>query len=124
MSEKINKLQKSQMVCPAGTTRTANTSSSKIFNYSLSSNKFIPDTTLVKNARFYVNRVWEDTSSHFQFLKKLGKENADHYRPYAWCALTVSILSKEAGMNIGAEFIPTVDGFVKWAGRRYKKIWC
>ena len=122
MSEKINKLQKSQMVCPAGTTRTANTSSSKIFNYSLSSNKFIPDTTLVKNAKFYVNRVWEDTNSHYQFLKKLGKENADHYRPYAWCALTVSILSKEAGMNIGAEFIPTVDGFVEWAGRRYKKI--
>jgi len=90
------------------------------FNRSRKPNK--PDTVLVKNANRYVERVWEDTTSHYRFLQKLGTHNANYYKNSAWCALTVSILAKEAGMNIGADFIPTVDGFISWAGRRYKKI--
>lgn len=90
------------------------------FNYSPSVNQ--PNTALVRNAQVYINRVWEDTTSHYNFLTKLGKNNADYYKNSAWCALTVSILAKEAGINIGTDFLPTVDGFIKWAGRRYKKI--
>lgn len=122
MSNEINRIQQSQNICSSSSTRVDPTTSFQFFNYSPSSNKFLPDTVLVRNAKQYVNRVWEDTNSHYQFLNKLGKKNADYYKDMAWCALTVSILSKEAGMNIGAEYIPTVDGFVKWAGRRYRKI--
>lgn len=122
MSNEINKIQQSQQICPSNLIPVDSTASFKFFNYSSLANKFFPDTVLVRNAKQYVNRVWEDTNSHYEFLNKLGKKNANHYKDMAWCALTVSILSKEAGMNIGAEFIPTVDGFIKWAGRRYRKI--
>lgn len=81
-----------------------------------------PDTALVRNAQGYVNKVWEDTKSHYDFLAKLGKNNAEFYKNSAWCALAVSILAKEAGINIGADVIPTVSGFISRAGVRYKAI--
>ncbi len=82
------------------------------------------DTLLVENARKYVDHVWEDTTAHYNFLKKLGEPAANYYKNSAWCALTVSILAKEAGMDIGAEFRPTVSGFIQWGKNRgkYKSI--
>lgn len=97
--------------------RMANT---RTFNFSNTTHE--PDTLLLQNANKYVNKVWEDTTTHYNFLKKLGKNNADCYKNSAWCALTVSILAKESGIKLGKDFIPTVDGFISWGGSRYKKI--
>lgn len=92
----------------------------QLFNYSNKTNQ--PRTLLLRNANKYVEKVWEGTKSHYDFLKKLGKNNADYYINSAWCALTISILANESTMDIGEDFIPTVDGFISWAGRRYHKI--
>lgn len=114
------KCERSTIPDPNIRTRQLVNTNSQMFNYQHNVNQ--PDTALVRNANKYVNKVWEDTTSHYNFLAKLGRSNAEYYKNSAWCALTVSILAKEAGINIGADFIPTVDGFVNWAGRRYKKI--
>ena len=118
--EKIYNIPSPKTVWTANTTRIANNEPKIIISADPKKNQ--PDTALISNAQKYVRKVWEDTASHYNFLTKLGKQNADYYKNSAWCALTVSILAKEAGMNIGADFIPTVDGFVKLAGRRYKQI--
>lgn len=94
------------------------------FSVSRLTNTNRSDSLLVENARKYVGKVWEDTTEHYNFLKKLGEPTANYYRNLPWCALTVSILAKEAGMDIGAEFRPTVSGFIQWGKNRgkYKSI--
>lgn len=130
MSEKVNNSkQDPPYICRNDNTRYERKPNYRpTFNFQSNNRKDIygslqADTTIVRYALPYVNRVWEDTTSHYNFLKdNLGKQIADYYKNSQWCALTVSIFAKKAGINLGSDFIPTVSGFVQWAGRRYKKI--
>lgn len=112
--------------------QTFNYSNSKENYYKFSSTKH--NTKLLNIAQDYVNKkIIEVTPEEYEKLSPKTKkrtqvaflEEFGSFCSYeAWCALTVSKLSKEAGMNIGKWPKPRVDDFIKWgkSNGRYKQI--
>lgn len=96
----------------------------------LNQKSYFHTTTLLNEAEKYLG-IYEISAAEYKKLKKENPEelNNTQYRVIGshgvitdqWCAHTVSYIAEQSGMKIG-KHKGSVQNFIDWAGRDYKRI--